>query len=115
MDLCGCGGSIRAVDDRKLLTHLITLCLCHELAENVGQDTSMEVVLDFDWCIDSQRQCMLGCCAIGAVDAQCDIHTWRDSTGNPDEIIGFRSRDSEGLCALAILELQWQDAHADEV
>ena len=97
MDLCGCGGSIRAVDDRKLLTHLITLCLCHQLAENVGQDASVEVVLDFDWGIDSQGQRMLRTGSIRAVDTQCDIPPRRYSTGNPVDFLRFGSRYSEGL------------------
>ena len=75
----------------------------------------MLVVIDFDRCIDAQQYFYLTAFTIRTVDDQGDFLLWAQITFEAFQVKGFIAGDAERGDAVIAEELQWQDAHTNQV
>jgi len=75
----------------------------------------MAIVVDFDRGIDAEFNRLLNFGAVFAGDGEGDILAGLDAVAEAGDVVGFGAVEIERLRADAFGELEWEDAHADEV
>src|SRR5262252_5805338 len=86
-----------------------------ELAQHERQNPAVQVVVDFDRCIDAQQQGNLLRRAILAMDRERHVHLRTDAFLDAGQIEFLVALDLERYHAVVPLELARQHTHADEV
>src|SRR5438309_513361 len=90
------------------------LRLRNQLAEHIGQDASVLVVLDLDRRVDAQHDVDVECLAVLAVNGQLRL-LHRAYGTEPGDVECFGTVELQRLRVRPFFELQRQNAHADKV
>src|SRR5690606_16987150 len=85
-----------------------------EAAQHVVQDAAILVVVELVGRIDAAERFDSDHFAIGAGDAHIDLGA-RLKAGDIENVYLLAAIEAQGLPAFAVLELQRDDAHADQV
>jgi len=91
------------------------LRLRNQLPQHKRQDAAVAVVVDFDRSVDAEFDCLFEFYAVFAGDGEGDILAGLDAVAEAGDVVGFGAVEVERLRADAFGELEWEDAHADEV
>src|SRR5690606_19735705 len=86
-----------------------------QFAQHVGQDASMQVVIDFGGRVDTKQHADLLRGSVRTVDDKGDILLRSDTVFDAGDVVGFFSGDSQSINAIFALELQGQNSHSHEV
>src|SRR5437899_1788836 len=86
-----------------------------ELAEDVGEDAAVLVVADFDGAVDAADDAEYLRVAGIAAGADGETFARRDAFFDAFDVVGLGAVEAEGLGVFAGLELEREDAHADEI